>query len=52
MPKLVSEAKENWLLRDMSKRQIEAKIKDLAVKVKLGSDTVRSLNYQCIGRLH
>ncbi|KAI8148570.1 chromatin assembly factor 1 subunit A-domain-containing protein [Fennellomyces sp. T-0311] len=41
MPKLVSEAKANWLLRDVSKRQIEMKIKDLAVKEKRGSDTVR-----------
>ncbi|KAI9263451.1 chromatin assembly factor 1 subunit A-domain-containing protein [Phascolomyces articulosus] len=39
MPKLVSEAKANWLLRDVSKRQLEMKIKDLAVKEKRGSDT-------------
>ncbi|KAL1928921.1 hypothetical protein VTP01DRAFT_1980 [Rhizomucor pusillus] len=39
MPKLISEAKTNWLLKDVPKRQIEAKIKDLAVKEKRGSDT-------------
>ncbi|KAI8368204.1 chromatin assembly factor 1 subunit A-domain-containing protein [Radiomyces spectabilis] len=39
IPDLVSEAKSNWLLRDVPKRQIEARIKDLAVKEKRGSDT-------------
>ncbi|KAI9498411.1 hypothetical protein BDB00DRAFT_867567 [Zychaea mexicana] len=32
MPKLISEAKSDWLIRDMSKRQIEMRIKKLAVK--------------------
>ncbi|KAI7850391.1 chromatin assembly factor 1 subunit A-domain-containing protein [Circinella umbellata] len=39
IPKLVSEAKSNWLLQGVSKRQLEMKIKDLAVKEKRGSDT-------------
>ncbi|KAG0177155.1 hypothetical protein DFQ28_000375 [Apophysomyces sp. BC1034] len=39
MPNLVTEAKTNWLLRDVPKRQIEAKIKDLMVKEKRGTDT-------------
>ncbi|KAI9489373.1 chromatin assembly factor 1 subunit A-domain-containing protein [Zychaea mexicana] len=39
MPKLISEAKSNWLLHDMSKRQIEMQIKNLAVKEKRGTET-------------
>ncbi|KAI8878003.1 hypothetical protein K501DRAFT_297893 [Backusella circina FSU 941] len=39
IPTLVSEAKSNWLLRDVSKRQLEAKIKDMAIKEKRGTDT-------------
>ncbi|KAI7863701.1 hypothetical protein BDF14DRAFT_1305142 [Spinellus fusiger] len=39
MSNILLEAKSNWLLRDVSKRQIEAKIKDIAVKEKRGTDT-------------
>ncbi|KAF7727736.1 hypothetical protein EC973_007195 [Apophysomyces ossiformis] len=39
MLNLVTEAKTNWLLRDVPKKQIEAKIKDLMVKEKRGTDT-------------
>ncbi|KAI7903634.1 chromatin assembly factor 1 subunit A-domain-containing protein [Cokeromyces recurvatus] len=40
IPSLITEAKANWILKDVSKRQLEAKIKDIAVKEKRGSDTV------------
>ncbi|KAI9360981.1 chromatin assembly factor 1 subunit A-domain-containing protein [Pilaira anomala] len=39
IPNLITEAKTNWLLKDVSKRQLEAKIKNIAVKEKRGSDT-------------
>ncbi|ORZ00272.1 chromatin assembly factor 1 subunit A-domain-containing protein [Syncephalastrum racemosum] len=39
MQKLITEAKTNSYLKDLSKRQIELKIKDLAVKEKRGTDT-------------
>jgi hypothetical protein len=37
---LISGAKSNYLLKDVSKRQLEAKIKNIAVKEKRGNDTV------------
>ncbi|RCH86215.1 Chromatin assembly factor 1, subunit A, partial [Rhizopus stolonifer] len=37
---IITEAKTNLVLKDVSKRQLEAKIKDVAVKEKRGSDTV------------
>ncbi|KAI7876009.1 hypothetical protein K492DRAFT_167584 [Lichtheimia hyalospora FSU 10163] len=39
MTKLISEAKSNKLLQSLPKRQIEMKIKDMAIKEKRGSDT-------------
>ncbi|KAI9312481.1 hypothetical protein BX666DRAFT_840086 [Dichotomocladium elegans] len=39
IPKLIVEAKANKLLQNVPKRQIEMKIKDLAVKEKRGLDT-------------
>ncbi|KAI8375893.1 chromatin assembly factor 1 subunit A-domain-containing protein [Blakeslea trispora] len=41
IPNLVIEAKSNSFLKDVSKRQLEAKIKDIAIKEKRGADTVR-----------
>lgn len=40
IPNLINEAKTNHILKDVSKRQLEARIKDIAVKEKRGSDTV------------
>ncbi|KAI8356772.1 chromatin assembly factor 1 subunit A-domain-containing protein [Choanephora cucurbitarum] len=39
IPNLVIEAKSNSFLKDVSKRQLEAKIKDIAIKEKRGADT-------------
>ncbi|KAG1473316.1 hypothetical protein G6F56_001018 [Rhizopus delemar] len=39
IPGIISEAKTHSILKDVSKRQLEAKIKDVAVKEKRGSDT-------------
>ncbi|KAI9484131.1 MAG: chromatin assembly factor 1 subunit A-domain-containing protein [Benjaminiella poitrasii] len=48
IPSLITEAKANWILKDVSKRQLEAKIKDIAVKEKRGSDTVSLIVIDCI----
>ncbi|KAI9280018.1 chromatin assembly factor 1 subunit A-domain-containing protein [Sporodiniella umbellata] len=40
IPGIILEAKAHSMLKDVSKRQLEAKIKDVAVKEKRGSDTV------------
>ncbi|KAI8971230.1 chromatin assembly factor 1 subunit A-domain-containing protein [Pilobolus umbonatus] len=39
IPHLLTEAKSNMLLQNISKRQLEAKIKNIAVKEKRGADT-------------
>lgn len=39
IPNLITEAKANWLLKDVSKRQLEANIKNIAIKEKRGTDT-------------
>lgn len=46
IPGLITEAKTNSLLKDVSKRQLEAKIKIIAIKEKRGSDTVNIMYIQ------
>lgn len=40
IPNLINEAKANSVLKDVSKRTLAAKIKNIAIKEKRGTDTV------------
>ncbi|KAI8992186.1 chromatin assembly factor 1 subunit A-domain-containing protein [Mycotypha africana] len=44
IPNLIQEAKANSVLKDVSKRQLEMNIKNIAVKEKRGSDKVNYIN--------
>ncbi|GAA5811084.1 hypothetical protein MFLAVUS_004513 [Mucor flavus] len=49
IPNLITEAKSNWLLKDVSKRQLEAKIKNIAIKEKRGKDTKPTCIIEVLG---